>query len=113
MSGPETKSDDDNDNKPQYYYGIFAYNVFLSVVLLYVLAGIWPTAPANASGNQSLTHWPMNETVRVFMGSYTLSGEVTVLLIVMLMGALGALVYTSSALVTLVANKKFDSHWTL
>lgn len=106
--------DDDNDNKPQYYYGIFALNAFLLVFLLYVLAGIWPAAAANASGNQTLAQWPMNETVRVFpMGSYTLSGEVTVLLIVMLMGALGALVYTSSALVTRVANKTFDSHWTL
>jgi hypothetical protein len=55
----------------------------------------------------------MNETVSVFMRSYTLSGEVTVLLIVMLMGALGALVYTSSALVVRVPNKTFDSHWTL
>lgn len=95
------------------HYGIFAYNVFLLLVLLYVLTAIWPAAAANASGNQSLTHWPTNETVRVFMGSHTFSGEVTILLIVMLMGALGALVYTSSALVTRVANKNFDSQWTL
>lgn len=105
--------DDDSDNRPQYYYGIFALNVFLLVLLLYVLAGIWPATAANASGNQTLTQWPMNETVRVFMRSYTLSGEVTVLLIVMLMGALGSLVYSTHGLVTRVANKRFDSHWTL
>jgi predicted amino acid-binding ACT domain protein len=110
FSEEEAKSD---DNKPQYCYGIFALNVCLLVVLLYVLAGIWPAAAANASGNQTLTQWPMNETVSVFMRSYTLSGEVTVLLIVMLMGALGSLVYSTHTLVTKVANKKFESQWTL
>jgi len=55
----------------------------------------------------------MNETVTVFTRSFTLSGEVTVLWIVMLMGALGAIVYSSNSLVTRVAHNDFGSQWTL
>lgn len=101
------------DNGPRYYLSIFVYNIVLFVLLLYLLAGIWPNSVPNQPLNQSINHWPTNETVSVFTHSFTLSGEVTILLIAMIMGALGAVVYTSTALVTRVANKEFDSHWAL
>ena len=79
---------------------IFVYNVVLSVLALCLLATIWPSSGANQSASQSLPA----ETFRMFMLSATISGEVIVILIVMLMGALGALVYTSTALVGHVAH---------
>lgn len=109
---PPKPKNNDYDNNPRYYLGIFAYIVILSVIVLYVLVSIWP-ASVSTEANQTITHWPTNETVAVFARSFTLSGEVTILLIVMLMGALGALVYTSTALAPRVANREFDSKWTL
>jgi hypothetical protein len=103
---------EDYDNKSSYYLGIFAYIVTLSVIVLYLVVSLWPVS-VSTEANQTITHWPTNETVTVFSKSFTLSGEVTILWIVMLMGAIGALVYISTALVTRVANKKFDSKWTL
>ena len=79
---------------------IFVYNVVLSVLALCLLATIWPSSGANQSASQSLPA----ETFRTFILSATISGEVIVILIVMLMGALGALVYTSTALVGHVAH---------
>lgn len=92
--------------------GIFVYIVVLSVIVLYVLVSMWP-ASVSTEANQTITHWPTNETVTVFARSFTLSGEVTILWIVMLMGALGALVYMSIALGTHVANNDWNSGWTL
>lgn len=76
---------------------IFAYNIVLSLVALYLLLSIWPNTVPKPS-NQT-NQWLTNETVRVFARSFVISGEVTVLWIVMIMGALGALVYTSTIVV--------------
>lgn len=85
---------------------LFVYNAGLSVIALYVLMSIWPN-----TGSSQL--WANPESVSLFFRSFTLSGDATVLLIVIMMGALGGLVYTATALVTYVANKKFESSWAL
>jgi hypothetical protein len=84
---------------------IFVYNVVLSILALCLLATIWPGSGANQFANQSLPA----ETFRMFTFSATISGEAIVILIAMLMGALGALVYTSTALVGHVAHADGDA----
>jgi hypothetical protein len=84
---------------------LFVYNVVLSALALYVLVSIWPD-----TGSSS---WTYTERANLFFRSFVLSGEVTVLLIVIVMGALGALAYTATSLVTRVANRSFDSVWAL
>lgn len=85
---------------------LFVYNTGLSVLALYVLMSIWPnTGPSQP--------WANTESVSLFFRSFSLSGDATVLLIVIMMGALGGLVYTATALVTWVAKKKFDNSWAL
>jgi hypothetical protein len=90
---------------PMRAYVLFLVNMILSVFALYVVGSIWP--------NTGSSSWAYNESVSLFFQQFTMSGDVTVLWIVIMMGALGALVYTTTALVTRVANKKFDSSWTL
>ena len=84
---------------------LFIYNVAMSALALYVLVTIWP--------DTSSSSWTYTERVNLFFRSFVLSGEVTVLLIVIVMGALGAVIYASTALVTRVANRTFESGWAL
>ena len=88
---------------------MFAYNIVLSLTALYVLLCIWPNTVPKPS-NQT-NQWLTNETVRVFGSSFVVSGEVTVLWIVMILGALGALVYTSTQIVGRVVSDKEVASW--
>jgi len=88
---------------------MFVYDVVLLVLALYFMLIIWPKTVPILSTNQT-SQLPTNETVTLFkVISFTISSEVTFLLITMVMGALGALVYSATRLVAHVAYENWKN----
>lgn len=86
---------------------ISAYVLALLAVFVYGLVAVWP---ANAA---AVTNSTASSTVRFLGSTYTVTDESRVLLIVAIVGVIGALVQSMWALGAFVGEKEFEESWVL
>lgn len=83
------------------------YLVLLAVILVYGLVVFWlPPAPIEGTAENY-------SEVTTFFGSFTISNEVRLLLIVAMAGALGSLVHAFRSMFWYVGNRDFVRSWIL
>jgi hypothetical protein len=86
------------------------YLGLLTVVLLFVLFGIWPAVEAvsNAADGQA-----QNQNVELFgVWSLTLTPGGTLVVLAVVMGALGSVIHASTSFTSYVGNREFRKSWT-
>lgn len=84
---------------------ISVYLILLFTLLLYCLVKFWPpTAPADAEA-------PVSSSVNLFFWTFSISNEISLLLIVAFAGALGGLVHTLRSLYWYVGNRELVLSW--
>ncbi len=83
------------------------YSLAFLTLALYTLVDVWPVSPSQLTNSTSLTptHW--------FGYTYSISDEVRILLIVVLVGAIGSFVHSLTSLASYVGNKQFVASWAL
>jgi len=86
---------------------ISIYVLSLLVLFVYGLVAVWP---ANA---MVVTNSTATSTVRFLNATYTITDESRVLLIVAIVGVIGALVQSMWALGAFVGEKEFEESWVL
>jgi hypothetical protein len=81
------------------------YFVSLPVLLCYMLYAIWPAAKADANGNIP------NSIINLFGYHFSVSAEINLILLVMVVGAIGSFVHTATSFADFVGNRRIYRSW--
>ena len=106
----QPEEQEQNDAQPMSREGIIGFGVYFiafSVALLYLLVNIWPPAISEATPSWS------SQPVSLFLGwlKFSLSDEVRLMLIVILAGALGSYVHSTTSFSDYVGNRRLTKSW--
>ncbi len=86
---------------------ISVYVLSLLAFFVYSLVAVWPANPGTFANSTSTSAF------RFLNASYALPNESRILLIVAIVGAIGALIHSAWALGAFVGERQFDESWTL
>jgi len=79
--------------------------VALAIILCYLLYAIWPTAKVDANGNIP------NSIINLFGYHFSVSSEINLILLVMVVGAIGSYVHTATSFADFVGNRRIYRSW--
>ncbi len=83
------------------------YLVAWVILLAYLVLELWPTLETDLQGN------PLKTEVSLFGGfiSFGVTGETSLILLVMVAGAMGSYVHAATSFVTYVGNRRLTNSW--
>jgi len=84
-----------------------SYLVLLSILLAYLVYEVWPTAKPDPSGNIPDT----NITLFGDLIELTVSAELRLILLVMVVGALGSYVHAATSFANFMGNRRMELSW--